>query len=149
MKFPSRIVPSQRDSEPDPSFLGRLDVFISSIPSESASKLLYETMSARVATLTSSSRSPIGARRTPGRRTSGRSEPLTFAIGDNVFISNTVGHVSPRRPTARDRAGVVVDLTPCRVHVKTANGDYTSRKPSNLRRLHPDDYAAIVNSRVN
>ena len=55
----------------------------------------------------------------------------------------------PRRPTARDRAGVVVDLTPCRVHVKTANGDYTSRKPSNLRRLHPDDYAAIVNSRAN
>ena len=93
-------------------------------------------------TLASSPRRPAG--RTPVRRSS-----LTFATGDYVFISNAVGHVSPRRPTARDRAGVVVDITPCRVHVKTANGDHTSRKPSNLRRLHPDDYQAIVNSQAN
>ena len=52
----------------------------------------------------------------------GAASPHPYGVGDKTLISNKVGHVDPpRRVTIKDRACVVVDITPCRVHVKTVS----------------------------
>ena len=157
MKFPSRIVPSQRDSEFGPSFLGRLDVFISSIPSESASKLLHETMSTRVALLSRGKGSPtktFSASRAvdpsvsalilktlaPGTNSARREQILGDPTMVQQFVCYWEGSVGffTRPLLVTDSDGDTF-----------AVGNFTDTIGEPYPVAVPDDYAAIVNSRVN
>ena len=57
-----------------------------------------------------------------------------FAIGDKVFILNTVFHIpSNNQITIFDRGSTIQRFTKTRVYIRTLNGHDTCRAPKNLR----------------
>lgn len=64
-----------------------------------------------------------------------RVPPITFHIGQRVYIINRITHVLVRRVTEDDRTAIVTHFTPSRIAIRTINGFHTHRHPKNLRPL--------------
>lgn len=70
----------------------------------------------------------------------------SFTVGQKVYILNRIGHLPfTKRPSPKDRAGVVTRITKTRVYITTYNGSETWRAPSNIKRLTLAEHESIVN----
>jgi hypothetical protein len=62
-------------------------------------------------------------------------EPIAFHIGQQVYITNRINHISVRHATEADRTAMVTHFTASHVAIRTINGYHTHRHPKNLRPL--------------
>ena len=79
------------------------------------------------------------------RTTQEKDDRSSFQVGQKVLIKNRLGHLSfGQKASIKDRAGTVTKLTRKRVHIKTCNGNDTSRAPQNITLLNQQEYEVVV-----
>jgi len=65
-----------------------------------------------------------------------------YQVGDEVYIDNHIRHVHRRAAERNDRVARVIRIKePDKVHIRTANGFVTWRKPKYLRPLNEVQYS--------
>lgn len=80
----------------------------------------------------------------PQQATTPNAETVRFQVGQHVFITNTIRHVTFRRTTLADRAATVARITRTgRIYICTYNGYKTWRNSTNLRALTPREQTDI------
>jgi hypothetical protein len=65
-------------------------------------------------------------------------ERTVFSVGDRIVITNKITRPTNRPLNDGDKFGIVLKVAPKRIDIKTLNGSYTWRVPSNVR-LHRTD----------
>ena len=70
-----------------------------------------------------------------------KAQAPSFHEGQRVLIKNRITHVPfTRRTSIKDRAGTITKITRKRIHIKTCNGEQTSRASHNVSILTEEEY---------